>query len=200
MQKPFFRAAPILCAAALLPFVLTGCGDKTDGGDTNTAAPVSEANPQPVASASPEASASPSPEETPGNMAGPPAPPGPKTTGKMTKTASGLQYEIIKPGTGAAPKTGQYVQVHYTGTLEDGTKFDSSRDRGTPFSFPLGQGQVIAGWDEGVALMKVGEQRKFVIPPDLAYGATPPPGAPIPPNATLIFDVELLGVSDSPTP
>lgn len=108
-------------------------------------------------------------------------------------TASGLRYTDIVVGTGAAPTTGQRVSVHYTGTLEDGTKFDSSRDRGTPFQFIIGVGQVIRGWDEGVSTMKVGGRRKLTIPSDLAYGSRGVPGA-IPPNATLIFDVELLGV------
>ena len=122
-----------------------------------------------------------------------------QATGKTVRTASGLQYKVLKAGTGAAPKKGQYVRVHYTGVLEDGTKFDSSRNRGAPFEFALGQGQVIQGWDEGVALMKVGERGTFIMPAKLAYGATPPPGAPIPPNAVLLFDIELLGVSNTPT-
>nr|WP_245595853.1 FKBP-type peptidyl-prolyl cis-trans isomerase [Gloeobacter kilaueensis] len=107
-------------------------------------------------------------------------------------TPDGLKYLDEVVGTGATPKTGQKVTVHYTGTLEDGRKFDSSRDRGQPFSFVLGVGQVIKGWDEGVATMKVGGKRKLVIPPSLGYGARGI--GPIPPNSTLLFDVELLGV------
>lgn len=104
-----------------------------------------------------------------------------------------LIVEEIKIGTGAEAKAGNTVSVNYLGTLTNGTKFDSSYDRGQPFSFVLGTGHVIPGWDQGVASMKVGGKRKLTIPPSLAYGATGVPGA-IPPNATLIFEVELLGV------
>jgi FKBP-type peptidyl-prolyl cis-trans isomerase len=109
----------------------------------------------------------------------------------LTKTASGLQYQDVAPGNGDEARDGQVAVVHYTGWLTDGTKFDSSRDRGQPFSFPIGSGQVIPGWDEGVAGMKVGGRRKLVIPASLGYGDM---GAPpvIPPGATLVFDVELL--------
>jgi FKBP-type peptidyl-prolyl cis-trans isomerase len=116
-----------------------------------------------------------------------------KVTGPPTTTASGLQYWDIVVGTGATATPGVNVQVHYSGFLTNGQKFDSSRDRNEPFVFPLGAGQVIKGWDEGVAGMKVGGQRQLRIPPQLGYGAAGAPGA-IPPNATLIFDVELLGV------
>jgi FKBP-type peptidyl-prolyl cis-trans isomerase FkpA len=117
-----------------------------------------------------------------------------KTTGKGTKTASGLQYWDLKKGTGAVAKAGQTVKVHYTGWLTDGKMFDSSVTRGEPFEFKLGAGMVIKGWDEGVAGMKVGGKRQLRIPPDLGYGARGAGGA-IPPNSTLVFDVELLGVS-----
>lgn len=109
------------------------------------------------------------------------------------KTDSGLEYEDSKEGAGVEAKAGQTVSVHYTGKLTDGTKFDSSRDRGEPFKFRLGAGQVIKGWDEGVAGMKVGGQRTLTIPPDLGYGSRGAAGV-IPPNATLVFDVELLDV------
>jgi FKBP-type peptidyl-prolyl cis-trans isomerase len=116
-----------------------------------------------------------------------------KVNGQPTTTSSGLQYWDIVVGTGATAAPGSTVKVHYSGFLTTGQKFDSSRDRGEPFSFPLGQGQVIKGWDEGVAGMKVGGQRQLRIPPQLGYGAAGAGGA-IPPNATLIFDVELLEV------
>ena len=109
----------------------------------------------------------------------------------MERTDSGLYYEVLEEGSGETVAPGQTAVVHYTGWLPDGTKFDSSRDRAQPFSFAVGAGQVIAGWDEGVAGMAIGEQRKLVIPPDMGYGATGAGGA-IPPNATLVFDVELL--------
>jgi peptidylprolyl isomerase len=117
--------------------------------------------------------------------------------GKTMTTSSGLQITDSKVGTGAAPKSGQTCVMHYTGWLYEngakGKKFDSSVDRGQPFEFPLGQRRVIAGWDEGVASMKVGGKRTLIIPPELGYGARGAGGV-IPPNATLIFEVELLDV------
>ncbi|HWH72525.1 MAG TPA: FKBP-type peptidyl-prolyl cis-trans isomerase [Candidatus Sulfotelmatobacter sp.] len=104
-----------------------------------------------------------------------------------------MKIEKLTSGTGAAPKRGDTVTVHYTGWLTDGTKFDSSVDRKEPFSFVLGNGQVIRGWDEGVAAMRIGDKARLTIPPDLAYGPQGYPGV-IPPNATLIFEVELLSV------
>ena len=109
------------------------------------------------------------------------------------KTASGLEYVDEVVGEGASPTAGQKVTVHYTGTFPDGRKFDSSRDRSQPFVFTIGKGQVIKGWDEGVATMKVGGRRILTVPSNLAYG-TSGAGNAIPPNATLLFDVELLGV------
>lgn len=117
-----------------------------------------------------------------------------ETAADIVTTPSGLKYKELTEGTGATPKQGQTVVVHYTGTLEDGTKFDSSRDRNSPFSFKLGVGQVIKGWDEGLSTMKVGGRRQLIIPADLGYGARGAGGV-IPPNATLLFDVELLRIS-----
>ncbi len=117
--------------------------------------------------------------------------------GKTMTTASGLEIVDTQAGTGAAPQKGQICVMHYTGWLREngvkGKKFDSSVDRGQPFEFPLGMGRVIKGWDEGVASMKVGGKRTLIIPPELGYGPRGAGGV-IPPNATLIFDVELLGV------
>ncbi len=117
-----------------------------------------------------------------------------KTAGKAQTTKSGLKYWDLKKGSGAIAKAGDQVKVHYTGWLTDGKKFDSSVDRGEPFAFKLGAGMVIKGWDEGVAGMKVGGKRQLRIPSELGYGARGAGGA-IPPNAELVFDVELLGVN-----
>jgi FKBP-type peptidyl-prolyl cis-trans isomerase FkpA len=135
-----------------------------------------------VAEPTPTADAQPNPATTP-----PPAPAQPAD--------QKLKIKDIKKGKGDVAKAGMTVSVHYTGWLTNGTKFDSSVDRGQPFSFALGAGQVIAGWDQGVAGMKVGGVRELIIPPSLGYGAQGTPGGPIPPDATLKFRVELLGVS-----
>jgi FKBP-type peptidyl-prolyl cis-trans isomerase FkpA len=118
---------------------------------------------------------------------------GSSRSGEVT-TPSGLRYidEVI--GTGDNPKPGQNVTVHYTGTLETGTKFDSSVDRGQPYTFPIGTGVVVMGWDEGIMTMKVGGKRRLIIPADLGYGAAGRPPK-IPPNSTLLFEVELLGIN-----
>lgn len=122
----------------------------------------------------------------------PPPPPPPAAESPETITLpSGLRYYDVRVGPGAAPLGGQTVTVHYTGWLTDGTQFDSSRDRKDPFSFTLGAGQVIRGWDEGIATMRIGGQRTLIIPPHLAYGSAGSPPR-IPPDATLLFDVTLL--------
>jgi peptidylprolyl isomerase len=164
--------------AALLTLLLAACSQQTTDGGTDTAAPATAAA-EITSSAAVEAPKG--PEMDTFAM--------PATT---ETTPSGLKYSIDRPGTGAQPKAGQIVSVHYTGWLTDGTKFDSSRDRNQPFEFPLGQGRVIQGWDEGVAAMKIGEKRTLVIPPDLGSGSRGAGGV-IPPNATLVFAVELLG-------
>ena len=105
-----------------------------------------------------------------------------------------MQVEVLQTGDGAEATAGKNVSVHYTGWLTDGTKFDSSVDRGRPFEFPLGAGRVIRGWDEGVAGMKIGEKRRLTIPSHMGYGARGAGGV-IPPNATLVFEVELLGLN-----
>jgi peptidylprolyl isomerase len=112
---------------------------------------------------------------------------------QIIETATGLGYVEIAEGTGARPKTGDSVSVHYTGWLKSGQKFDSSRDRGEPLEFKVGRGQVIKGWDEGVGSMKVGGKRKLIIPAHLGYGDRGAAGV-IPPGATLIFEVELVGI------
>ena len=126
------------------------------------------------------------------NVGGSTASSPPTPIGQSTKTASGLEYATLKEGEGVPAKSGQTVTMHYVGTLADGSKFDSSRDRGKPFVTQIGTGSVIPGWDEGVPGMKIGEQRKLIIPPNLAYGNQDK--GDIPPNSTLTFVVELLGV------
>jgi len=137
---------------------------------------------QETASPGAEATGAPSEEATPAEPKG------------GAEQATALKIDDLVVGKGAAAKSGDKVKVHYTGWLTDGTKFDSSKDGGQPFEFNLGAGQVIPGWDQGVAGMKVGGKRKLTIPPDLGYGASGTPGGPIPPNATLIFEVELLAI------
>jgi FKBP-type peptidyl-prolyl cis-trans isomerase len=161
----------LLAAALALTFL--ACSGKTEEGTTpSDAAPQAETPAAGAPAGEPDTFAMPTDLQT---------------------TPSGLQYAIDRPGTGAQPQPGQTVAVHYTGWLTDGTQFDSSRDRGEAFLFAVGQGEVIPGWDEGVAAMKVGEKRTLVIPPALGYGERGAGGA-IPPNATLVFKVELMSV------
>lgn len=141
-----------------------------------------------------ETATSPSSAAAPATTSAPSAASAPATAANTKTLPGGLKVEDVTVGTGAEAVAGKTVVVHYTGTLTDGKKFDSSRDRNEPFSFPLGAGRVIKGWDEGVAGMKVGGKRKLTIPSELGYGATGTPGGPIPPNATLLFDVELIEV------
>jgi len=119
---------------------------------------------------------------------------GPAENDGYTTTDSGLQYKIIEEGDGRKPEAGEIVSVHYTGYLEDGTEFDSSVDNGQPFSFALGRGLVIPGWDEGIALLNQGDKASLIIPPDLAYGSQGAGNGLIPPDATLKFDVELVDI------
>lgn len=175
-----------LCCVVLIVAQLTG-------GQPDA---IAAAMPQPVTTSAANAEAAVQIAQSAADLTEPTIPdqdPPAMTEETYTTTDSGLQYVDIVEGTGAMPQAGQRVTVHYTGTLEDGTKFDSSRDRGRPFSFNIGVGQVIKGWDEGVGTMRVGGQRKLIIPPELGYGSRGAGGV-IPPNATLIFDVELISL------
>ena len=121
----------------------------------------------------------------------------PNVEGNVGTTPTGLRFIDERVGAGQLPSPGQRVTVHYTGWLVDGKKFDSSRDRGDPFSFTLGRGEVIQGWDEGVSFIRVGGKRRLIIPPELGYGGGGAPGGAIPPNSVLVFDVELLSATES---
>ncbi|MEO7716165.1 MAG: FKBP-type peptidyl-prolyl cis-trans isomerase [Capsulimonas sp.] len=175
---------PLLSAAAAIG-LLAGCGSK----DETTPRPEQPA--VTIEAPPPTSTTVIAPQATPGKTpVGPPAIV--RKPGAVITTKSGLKYQDVVVGTGPAAKAGDNILVHYTGTLTNGTKFDSSVDRGEPFPFQLGVGQVIPGWDEGVAGMKVGGKRKLVIPGDLAYG--PNGQGEIPPNATLNFDVQLIAI------
>ncbi len=168
-------------ALAILP-LLAGCGPKADSGNTASGTTTAPAGTQSPAASGIDNTVVPMTTLINGKAV------------PLKFMPGGLKYYDMVVGTGATPKAGQTASMRYTGTLLDGTKFDSSYDRGqAPFDFVLGQGQVIKGWDEGVATMKVGGKRRLVIPRSLAYGANPPTPT-IPPNATLVFDVELVGV------
>lgn len=164
-------AALFACAVVLVVAQITSKPADVSAGSLTASAPVERIAQQPKPMEQPSTS-SPAPD--------------------YVTTPSGLKYKDMVEGTGESPQNGQTVKVHYTGTLTDGTKFDSSRDRGQPFEFPIGLGRVIKGWDEGVLSMKIGGRRELVIPPELGYGDRGAGGV-IPPKATLIFDVELLG-------
>lgn len=170
MKQGYWRSLFTLALFAALFVALAACGSDDDAPSDGAAGGEAEEVTQ----------------VTDGN-----APGIPELHGEIHTTESGLGYIDEQVGDGASPQRGQQVTVQYTGWLTDGKKFDSSRDSGRPFAFPLGTGYVIPGWDEGVASMKVGGKRRLIVPPDLGYG---PKGYPpvIPPNSTLIFDVELL--------
>jgi FKBP-type peptidyl-prolyl cis-trans isomerase FkpA len=170
LPTPWKRAVWALGCGLVI--VLSGCSQENTSQGTPSTPPV---GPAPTAGKAPAAATAPAPG------------------GKEVTTASGLKYIDLAGGTGPMPKKGDTVVVHYTGWLKDGKKFDSSLDRNQAFSFRLGAGMVIKGWDEGVAGMKVGGKRKLTIPPELGYGARGAGGV-IPPNAELTFEVELLAV------
>jgi FKBP-type peptidyl-prolyl cis-trans isomerase len=180
----------IALSAALL---LSGCKAKEQPKAETAAKPVAtaEAPSAPAPAEAPKAAASSLGQEDPNVEAARKL--GTPSENPVVAAASGLKYIDVKAGEGTEAVAGKNVSVHYTGWLVNGTKFDSSVDRGTPFQFPVGAGRVIRGWDEGVAGMKVGGVRKLIIPSDLGYGARGA-GNVIPPNATLIFEVQLLGV------
>ena len=165
VRRRLSQAAFATCVLAAAVLAI-GCSSATDEASQETSPAATAASSQPTTSAAPTGS---------------------------TEEVTGLKIEDLVVGTGAAAKAGDQVSVHYTGWLTDGTKFDSSLDRGEPFAFTLGQGQVIEGWDKGVEGMKVGGKRKLTIPSDMAYGAQGA-GDVIPPNAVLVFEVELLAV------
>lgn len=168
-------------AAVLLVTLAAGCKADSDQAPAQPAAQTASSTSAPAAQGS--------------AVMGPPAA-SEDSSGKSPKTVTlpdGLKYQDLVVGTGPTPKTGQTVTVDYVGTLTDGTKFDASADHGGTFSFTIGEGQVIKGWDEGVMTMKVGGKRKLTCPPDLAYGAQSPTPA-IPPNSTLLFTITLISV------
>jgi FKBP-type peptidyl-prolyl cis-trans isomerase len=203
MREPpvFPPVFPALVPILLSVFLLLGCSSSGDGGEQGGAV-----DDEPAPSDANNSPGEPGLEAgtAPGSAAGSTddASPGAATKEadvndpELTTTPSGLKYKDLTQGTGAPAAQGKVAVVHYTGWLVDGTKFDSSLDRGEPFRFPVGGGRVIKGWDEGVAGMKVGGKRRLVIPPELGYGAAGA-GAVIPPNATLVFEVELLEVASS---
>lgn len=170
----------------MLSILLLACSSSSDVATKPAEKPAAEAKKEEAKARPPAEAPKPAPKA---------APAGPTDVAALTPvtTASGLKYWVVTEGGGAQPQKGQTVEVHYTGWLKsDKSKFDSSLDRGEPFRFPLGAGRVIPGWDEGVATMKIGGKTQFEIPADLAYGERGA-GDVIPPGATLIFDVELLG-------
>lgn len=170
------RSFIALLTVATLSLGVSACTKKEESKPAEAAPAAPSAATSLQATAAPQSAASPTAANTAGSL-----------------NVTELKIEELKAGTGAEAVAGKTVSVHYTGTLTNGTKFDSSLDRGEPFKFPLGAGRVIQGWDKGVAGMKIGGKRRLTIPPQMAYGERGAGGV-IPPNATLIFEVELLGV------
>lgn len=191
------KLLPLILPAALA--IAVACGGSNGANTSAGTGATASATPSSIA-ATPVSTTrvgTPRPGATPRVTASPAAaavgiPTVPPNTAAIATTASSLQYQDIVVGTGAQPQSGQTVTVNYTGWLDNGTKFDSSLDRNQPFSFTLGQGGVIKGWDEGVATMKVGGKRRLIIPPALGYGSQSQ--GTIPPNSRLTFDVELLSI------
>ena len=179
MSRLSMLTVRLLCAALILA-ALTACGSNAP---EPTAVPTTAADDGSTADAAATTVSATAPDATPT----------PLDPEKTVTTASGLQYTETVPGDGPQPQPGDVVTVHYTGKLQDGTVFDSSFDRDKPIRFALGQGMVIRGWDEGIGMMHKGGQATLVIPPDLAYGESGAGGV-IPPNATLIFDVQLIDI------
>jgi peptidylprolyl isomerase len=198
MLKTILRYAglTIICCAIAACNETSNTQESSNPGEATTSPSLAASTETATPTTTPTTTVSPSP--TPTTTPSPTATSTPSTTKNDPKntvtTPSGLKYVDLKVGNGAAPKTGQTISVHYTGTLENGTKFDSSRDRNKPIEFPLGIGKVIPGWDEGLSTMKVGGRRQLIIPGKLGYGAAGTPDGTIPPNATLLFDVELMGI------
>jgi peptidylprolyl isomerase len=199
MQRALMIAGAFL--VALAAFALSGCGQSKEKSGSEAGgekAAETQAGGEQMASQGTDGQAGgaqTAEQPAAGGQAADPAAGGAAapSPGRVVTTASGLRYEDLVLGDGPSPQPGQIATVHYTGWLQDGTEFDSSGKRGTPFEFKVGQGQVIKGWDEGVSTMKVGGKRRLIIPPDLAYGAAGA-GNVIPPNAELTFEVQLLTV------
>lgn len=179
MKRLLSTALPALLAALAL-----GCYQNQSTTSTSSSTTASGSAASSPATSSPPAESPPAAKEAPATAA----------QGQEVSLPGGLKYVDLKVGDGDIAEAGMKATVHYTGWLTDGTKFDSSVDRGTPFSFTIGEGRVIRGWDEGVKGMRIGGKRHLTIPPEMGYGAGGSPPA-IPPNATLVFDVELLGLS-----
>jgi FKBP-type peptidyl-prolyl cis-trans isomerase len=187
----------LMVAMAAAALTLSGCNKEKEADvSTSTEAVDPQATPANNEQSEPTDTSAPAPTATPSSSdphtSAPGQTPAAAATGGEVTLPGGTKYVDVVVGTGAEATPGKTVSVHYTGTLTNGTKFDSSRDRGTPFDFVLGQGRVIQGWEQGVAGMKVGGQRKLTIPPDQGYGDQAM--GPIPPNSTLLFDVELVDV------